>query len=196
MILQWRIAKYSFQAFWRKLKWNMINNFASLYKTASTLQVWINVELLCCDEEQGLLNPEVFNLIHRGFSWESISSPHLSPLQVGSWSLCANKTNNLSGKKKKKKVWERVETIFSCLCYLKIRRRLHTIWAVRFPCITKCFAGCRSAMTSLGTLLAGGAAMQRLKWRVLFTHQFCCKTWEQNFSVFPIHKEQSWYFSV
>lgn len=102
VILQRRITKYSFQAFWRKLKWNMINNFASLYKTASTLQVWINVELLCCDEEQGLLNPEVFNLIHSRFSWESISSTQLFPLQVGSWILCAKKAIIWVEKKKKK----------------------------------------------------------------------------------------------
>lgn len=48
----------------------------------------------------------------------------------------------------------------SCLCYLKIRRRLHSIWAVSFSCITKCFAGCQSAMTSSGTFLAGRAEMQ------------------------------------
>lgn len=102
VILQRRITKYSFQAFWRKLKWNMINNFASLYKTASTLQVWINVELLCCDEEQGLLNPEVFNLIHSRFSWESISSTQLFPLQVGSWILCAKKKTTIIWVEKKK----------------------------------------------------------------------------------------------
>lgn len=33
--------------------------------------------------------------------------------------------------------------------------------AVSFSCITKCFAGCQSAMTGSGTVVAGGAEMER-----------------------------------
>lgn len=114
--------------------------------------------------KQGLVSPEFFKVVRRQFSWENISRVHLFPFLVGTKSLYGNYNNNLRGEKK---VWKTVQMNFSCLCYLKIRRRLHIIRAVSFSCITKCFAGCQSAMTSSGTFVAGRAEMQRAEVKCL-----------------------------
>lgn len=76
-------------------------------------------------------------------------------------------TKTIIYREKKEKVWKTAEMNFSCLCYLKIKRRLHIIRAVRFSCITKSFAGHHSAMTGSGTFLAGRAEMQRAEVKCL-----------------------------
>lgn len=93
------------------------------------------------------------------------------------------------------KVWKTVQMNFSCLCYLKIRRRPHIIRAVGFPCTTECLEGLMSSQDQFRPGLEW-AEVQRLNWGFLLTPQLLCKTWEQNFPGFPIHEEQSLYFSA
>lgn len=45
----------------------------------------------------------------------------------------------------KEKVWKTVRMNFSCLCYLKIRRRFHITWTVGFLCTTECLEGLSSS---------------------------------------------------
>lgn len=118
------MTKYIFQEFCRKWERNTTSIFASLHKTASALQAQADVELVCCDEEQASVGSEVSSVVHRQCSLESISGECPSSLQLGAWSLCGNKSNNLR-RKNKKRVWKKsIETKCRVLFVLEIRRNL------------------------------------------------------------------------
>lgn len=114
----------------------------------------------CTATKQGLVSPEFFKVVHRQFGWESTSKANPSLVLVGAQNLCGNWNNKLWGKER---VWEDVGINFSCLCYVKIRRRLHIIRTVRFLCTTGSFGGLMPSQDQFRPSL-GWAEMQRLNW--------------------------------